>query len=62
MPLTLAMAPVSIPPTSLIHGVLNVDCVKLWFVAMKTNSTKSPTAAATLLGLKTLADPPTVTY
>jgi len=28
---------------------------------MKTNSTKSPTAAATLLGLKTLADPPTVT-
>lgn len=54
--------PESTPPCILTQGLRNVDWVTVWFIDMKVNSTMSPGAAMTELGLKTSpASPPTMT-
>jgi len=44
-PLTFAWKPEFMPPAIGSQGASKVDCVTVWFVAKKLNTTISPTAA-----------------
>ena len=61
--LRFGMKPESIPPSSFSQGVVNADCVAVWFCSKNVKMTMSPMAASMVSGLYTRpADPPTVTW
>lgn len=49
--LELGTKPESVPPAIASQGVVKPDWVAVWFADMNVNTTMSPTAASTVLGV-----------